>query len=305
MRNRVWIWGLGLLAIGYLTAGVKLEKNLLYDRHTLQDTYEYNGKGRSFQWNKISAMIDSLLIFEDRSRAFGALSNYRNEKGWAPIADSASQNVHYRVIQDKYGVRRNQSVPLYAREQMSVPQRYGQDGFLVAIDRDSADYLWVRLPDFGGVWVVPDKYVDRLGGADFRKLVFVDRTNQNVAAIEQGDSTWLIRSMNPVTTGVKRPPYHWETPVGIYVVRKKLEKMYYLRDGKSGLAGYAPWASRFSGGAYLHGVPVAYPNKAVYEFSWSLGTVPRSHMCVRNATSHAKFLYDWAPVGEALVIVFD
>ncbi len=305
MRNRVWIWGLGLLAIGYLTAGVKLEKNLLYDQHTLQDAYEYNGKGRSFQWNKISAMIDSLLLFEDKSRAFGALSNYRNENGWAAIADSAKQNVHYRVIQDKYGVRRNQSVPLYAMGRMSVPERYGQDGFLVAIDRDSADCLWVRLPDFGGVWIVPDKYVDRLGGADFRKLVFVDRTNQNVATIERGDSTWLIRSMNPVTTGVKRPPYHWETPVGIYVVRKKLEKMYYLRDGKSGLAGYAPWASRFSGGAYLHGVPVAYPNKTVYEFSWSLGTVPRSHMCVRNATSHAKFLYDWAPVGEALVIVFD
>jgi hypothetical protein len=26
---------------------------------------------------------------------------------------------------------------------------------------------------------------------------------------------------------------------------------------------------------------------------------------VRNATSHAKFIYDWAPISEALVIVFD
>ena len=60
---------------------------------------------------------------------------------------------------------------------------------------------------FGGEWWVPEKYVDRLGGADFRKLIFIDRTNQNLATLEQGDSTWLVRSMNPITTGLHRPPY--------------------------------------------------------------------------------------------------
>lgn len=305
MRKTSWTWGMILLVVGILTEGVKLNKELLYNQHTLQDSYKYGKTERSFQWEKINAQIDSLLLFEDKAREFGALNNYHNRNGQAPMADSAVQDAPYRQALDKYGVRRNQSVPLYREGNLKVPERYGRDGTLVAVDRDSADYLWIRVSVFAGEWMVPAKYVDRLGGADFRKLIFVDRTNQNVVTVEQGDSTWLIRSMNPVTTGVKRPPYHWETPAGIYVVRNKLGKMYYLRDGNNGLAGYAPWASRFSGGAYLHGVPVAYPNTTQYEYSWSLGTTPRSHMCVRNATSHAKFIFDWAPSGEALVFVFD
>ena len=305
MKKEIWILGLILLIVAFLTEGVKLNKNLLYDQHTLNDTYKYGEKVRGFQWNKIIMQIDSLVAFENDVHEFGALNNYRNRNGWAPMADSAQQDIHYCEVQDKYEVRRNQSVPLYVENKLTVPECYGRDGALVAIDRDSAGYLWVRMAAFKGEWIVPAKYVDRLGGADFRKLIFVDRSNQNVVTVEQGDTAWFIRSMNPVTTGVKRPPFHWETPVGIYVVRGKLKKMYYLHDGNSEVAGYAPWATRFSGGAYLHGVPVAYPDKTIYEYSWSLGTVPRSHMCVRNATSHAKFVFDWAPVGEALVIVFD
>ncbi|WP_353937924.1 L,D-transpeptidase family protein [Parabacteroides goldsteinii] len=58
-------------------------------------------------------------------------------------------------------------------------------------------------------------------------------------------------------------------------------------------------------GGYIHGVPVNAPRKSLIEYSSTLGTTPRSHMCVRNATSHAKFIYDWAPVYETLVFVFD
>lgn len=305
LMKRILCWSIILLITGILTEGVKLEKVLLYDKHTLEDNYKYNKTERQFQWEKVAAGIDSLLLFEKQGKTFGALSNYKNRNGWAPLADSTIKDVHYREIQDQYGVRRNQSVPLYRKNNLTLPERYGRDGNLVSILRDSADYLLVTLATFHGEWMVPSKYVDRLADTIFRKFIFVDRTNQNVATLEQGDTTWLIRSMNPVTTGMYRPPYYWETPTGVYVVRGKLEKMNYLRNGSNEIAGYAPWATRFSGGAYLHGVPVAYPNQTVYEFSWSLGTVPRSHMCVRNATSHAKFIFDWAPIGEALVIVFD
>lgn len=293
-----------LPVIWILTESVKINKVLLYDRHTLADSYKYGKTDRSFQWEKISGKIDSLLIFEEAAKEFGALNNYRNRQGVSPLADSAEQDA-YKAAQDKYGVRRDQSIPFYRVSNLAIPERYGKDGALVAVISDSAGYLLVSSATFGGEWLVPAKYVDRLGGADFRKLIFIDRTNQNIVTLEQADSTWLVRSMNPVTTGMRRPPYRRETPEGIFVVRGKLEKMFYLHDGKSEVAGYAPWASRFSGGGYLHGVPLAYPAKTVSEFSWSLGTNPRSHMCVRNATSHAKFIYDWAPVGEALVIVFD
>lgn len=302
--RRSWMSIVILLVLSYLIEGVKIEKDLLYDRHTLEDTYRYGKTERSFQWEKITARLDSLVEFENEAKEFGALNNYRNRNGVAPLTDSVCRDA-YRMILDKYGTKRDQGIPFYRKDNLSVPERYGRDGALVSVVKDSLGYVIVCAVNFRGEWMVPGKYVDRLGGADFRKLIFVDRTNQNVVTLEQGDTTWWMRSMNPVTTGVRRPPYYWETPVGVYVVRNKLEKMYYLHDGNSGLAGYAPWATRFSGGAYLHGVPVAYPNKTEYDFSWSLGTVPRSHMCVRNATSHAKFIFDWAPSDEALVIVFD
>ena len=51
--------------------GVKIEKQLLYDRHTLEDNYEYRKVERSFQWDKIAGMIDSLLNFENQAKEFG------------------------------------------------------------------------------------------------------------------------------------------------------------------------------------------------------------------------------------------
>lgn len=296
-------WGAALLVTALVTEGVKLEKALLYDRHTLADEYKYNKTERCFQWDKISRKIDSLLLFETVAKEFGALSNYKNQNGVAPLTDSVSRDA-YRAIQDRYGVKRDQSVPFYRPGKPDAPERYGRDGALISILKDTAGYLLVRAIAFEGEWLVPAKYVDRLGGADFRRLICVDCTNQNAATLEQGDTCWLVRSMNPVTTGVHRPPFKRETPEGVYVVRRKLKSMAYLRDGGPGLGGHAPWASRFSGGAYVHGVPTAYPKTVQYEFSRSLGTTPRSHMCVRTATSHAKFIYDWAPVDAALVIVF-
>ena len=65
------------------------------------------------------------------------------------------------------------------------------------------------------------------------------------------------------------------------------------------------YASRFTNGAYIHGVPVNAPGTEIIEWSWSLGTTPRSHMCVRNATSHARFIYDTMPLLATLVVVIE
>lgn len=101
------------------------------------------------------------------------------------MSDSSRKDA-YRAIEDKYGVKRDQSVPFYKTGNWEVPERYGRDGALVSVIRDSAGFLLVTPSSFGGEWWVPEKYVDRLGGADFRKLIFIDRTNQNLATLEQG-----------------------------------------------------------------------------------------------------------------------
>ncbi|MGL5125265.1 MAG: L,D-transpeptidase family protein, partial [Fusobacteriaceae bacterium] len=68
---------------------------------------------------------------------------------------------------------------------------------------------------------------------------------------------------------------------------------------------YAPNATRFTRGAYIHGIPINLPATAQVEYSPTLGTIPRSHMCVRNATSHAKYIYNWSKIGDTLVFVIE
>jgi lipoprotein-anchoring transpeptidase ErfK/SrfK len=110
--------------------------------------------------------------------------------------------------------------------------------------------------------------------------------------------------MNPCTTGEHVPPHAYPTPVGMFVIQDRTPKMMYNNGGPV-IVGFAPWASRFTNGAFLHGVPVNNPNGSPVEFSSTLGTIPRSHECVRNATSHAKFIYDWAPLNASIVFVYD
>ena len=111
--------------------------------------------------------------------------------------------------------------------------------------------------------------------------------------------------MNPATTDCTGHPMPRKRLPGVYIIQEKKPRMIYLVDGTTETGGFAPYASRFTNGGYIHGVPVNAPRKSLIEYSSTLGTTPRSHMCVRNATSHAKFIYDWAPVYETLVFVFD
>ena len=91
----------------------------------------------------------------------------------------------------------------------------------------------------------------------------------------------------------------------MFVVQQKKSRMVFLKDGSAATGGYAPYASRFTNGAYIHGVPVNVPRTAMIEYSWSLGTTPRSHMCVRNATSHSKFIFDNMPAEATLTVVIE
>lgn len=286
------------------TFAIKIKKELLYDKHTLADTQIYNDKIRVYQWDLISEKLFYLSVFQDISTDFGILQNYKNKNGKAPLVRNARPD-QYRGMQDTLGTSEDQSVPLYATHDLKVPEIYGRDGSLVSIIQDSADFLKVRSINQKGVWLVPKKYVQRIGQVNFSKVIFVDRTNQNIAVMENADSVWLVRSMNPVTTGLRKPPYMRATPLGIFVLQRKIPEMIFYRDGSVEPGGFAPFASRFSNGAYLHGIPVNYPATKTIEFNSTLGTTPRSHMCVRNATSHAEFIYNWAPINETLVFVIE
>lgn len=285
---------------------IHISKELLYDKYTLEDTYPYKDTTRNFQWDKIKERLALLETIQLQPSRWAILQNYKNRNGEAPLVKSYKRNA-YKRIADTLGVERYQSIPLYLLTDTLIPERYGQDGELTRFLEDGANFVRVEPIFTGDEWMVPKRYVKVIGDTIvFNKAIFVDRHNQNIATLERtGEGQWLIRSMNPSTTGLHRPPYAQETPLGMFVLQEKKVKMIFLKDGSIETGGYAPYASRFTDGAYIHGVPVNAPRTTQIEYSWSLGTTPRSHMCVRNATSHAKFIFDWAPVNETIIFVLE
>lgn len=284
---------------------IVIEKELLYDQHTLADEYPYKDTVRVFQWKKIRDRLYFLDSIRIEHSNWAILQNYKNLNGEAPLIRTFVRNAYKRVA-DTLGVERYQSVPLYLPSDTMVAERYGRDGSPVRYRGEVGDFARIEMIHPAGEWLVPRRYVKEIGDTvAFNHVVFVDRHNQNIATMEKNESKWLIRSMNPATTGLHHPPYAQETPLGIFLIQEKKARMEYYKDGSTEKGGFAPWASRFTNGAYLHGVPVNAPHTTLIEYSASLGTTPRSHMCVRNATSHAKFVYDWAPVNQTVVFVLE
>lgn len=282
---------------------IPIVKALLYDQHTLPDTYTYRKGKREFQWEKMKGYLAELEEWHQRKPVWAILQNYRNRNGEAPLVVSFRRN-EYKRVADTLGVERYQSVPLYIPGDTVTPVRYGRDGSLVMYLGYEGRYAKIATLNRDEIRQVPLKYVKVLPDTlVFNKIIFVDVTNQNATALEKAEKKWLVRSMNPVTTGKHGPPYMQETPLGIFVIQEHKPKMIYLKDGKDEHGGFAPFASRFTNGGYIHGIPVNEPHTDLIEFSPSLGTVPRSHMCVRSATSHARFIYDWAVPKATLVIV--
>lgn len=287
-------------------ADVTLTKELLYDQHTLEDTYPYKDTVRSFKWDVIRNCLAFIENMQQYTVKWVVLQNYKNLNREAPLVRKFVRDA-YRRVADTLGVERYQSVPLYLPADTLVPERYGRDGTLAYLLGEEGSFGRIYPITLEEEWLAPRRYLKQLDDSIvFNHVIFVDRLDQNITTLERVDKgEWKIRSMNPSTTGRHAPPYAQETPLGMYLLQEKKSRMVFLKDGSAATGGYAPYASRFTNGAYIHGVPVNVPRTAMIEYSWSLGTTPRSHMCVRNATSHAKFVFDWAPSGHSLVVVIE
>ncbi len=283
---------------------------------------------RGFQFNKMVQAITQLRSISE-SGTMAHVDNYKNRSGWAPSL--RGQNV------DDYGVFRDQSAPVYFQPDTQGDFRYLTDGSLVKVLSEHAEFFEIDPVDFEGVYYIPKKYLHREQALKtLSKVVVVDRNNQNEAVFEYAGG-WQLISYLLATTG-ENAPFKQETSLGNFMVIEKKSKFLYLGDITKEIEGYAPFALRFNGGAYVHGVPVNYQDikkrvvvtpaaldllgniiapavtkdvvvgrkdPGIQEYLSTIGTVPRSHKCVRNYTSHAKFLYDWAEIGNTAVIVIE
>ncbi|MDD4796650.1 MAG: L,D-transpeptidase family protein [Eubacteriales bacterium] len=267
-----------------------------------------NGDARAFRHGQAFALVKELEASAD-SPFTVRISNYRNANGRPPaLANGAST--------DEYENRRDTGAGCYTTPDSSqAPVRYAPDGLLGRQYEQYNGFTRVYFPSFGDYYWVPDKYVStRSAVSDLTQAIVVDRKFQNLCMFERDDAgQWTLIAMNYVTTG-KEGGSSLKTPLGEFSAIERKHYFYYDNEGDDIVDGYALWAIRFSAGGYTHGVPTSSKQDPVTgevyvggsaEGQSTLGTVPKSHMCIRNYTSFAKFMYDRTKIGNCAVIVFE
>lgn len=260
---------------------------------------------RTYQFQK---MFDHVKLMKEEvdANTTAYISNYKNRNGTAP-------SYHGKTV-DAYGTGRSQSAPAYHELSNLGEFRYLEDGTLITVlgKNETETHYQVRLVETGESFWVPRKYVSFSNSIEeLSKVIVVDRENQNEGVFEFIDGSWHLISYIFATTG-EDSQFKQPTSLGYWMAITTVPEFLYLDDITKEIAGYAPYAIRFNGGAYIHGVPVNFLRRnnqnvdpGMKEYLFTIGTVPRSHKCVRNYTSHAKFLYDWIEIGKSAFIVIE
>lgn len=257
---------------------------------------------RDFRFDRMEEAVTAAQLFSENG-PLTYIDNCKNRKGEAPLYKGGTV--------DAEGNNRSQSAPAYP--QLSDPNEfvYVTDGTLVRYLSADGDYVHVKVLKTGKSYYIHKRYIPRPQAlTSLSQIIVIDRNNQNEAVYEKINNAWTMISYTLATTG-KIGTYSKPTPTGYYFAIEKRSQFFYYKDGTKIFQGYAPYAIRFTDGAYIHGVPVNYKYSstgakiipAKIEFTATMGTIPLSHKCVRNYTSHAKFLYDRVILGEAIVIV--
>jgi hypothetical protein len=254
-----------------------------------------------------SAMLNAVKHLREstENHVIAYISNYKNRNGEPPLYNGAEK--------DKFGTNRYQSAPAYYEAFDNSKFRYIPDGMLVCLLDETDSYFYLSVPSYNNEkYYVPKQYISIFNTiTELKQVVVIDRTNQNQAVFQYFDDKWQIVSYTYATTGGDEN-YRYPTNKGCFLVMDKREKLEYIDDASGDVLGYAPYAVRFSGSSYLHGIPVEYEitdngltDPGLREYIFTLGTFPRTNGSVRNYTSHAQFLYEWLVNGESAVIVID
>lgn len=261
------------------------------------------GTPRAFRFGDMQSAITQLREQINQGELH-FVSNYKNENGAPPQEGDAAV--------DQFGYRVYHSAPAYEQANTDSNYRYIPDGMLVRILDETDEFYHVNALTFGANYYIPKQYIDQnVTLSQLNHVVVVDRNQQNQASFKLGENGLSLISYTLSTTGIPGD-FSFETTLGSYKAIAKRDRFEYLKSGSQDIAGYAPFAIRFTGGAYIHGVPVAYEEQngemvdpGRIEYLHTIGTFPRSNMCVRNFTSHAEFLYNWMDTQNGAVIVIE
>lgn len=204
--------------------------------------------------------------------------------------------------EDKLGNSANQSITVYTDENQTDLYNLPDRSIFTIIDENDK-YYKIYSPYYDNLLFMPkteEKYfLDSGLGKKISKFIYIDKNSQTQISIElNNDNKFNLITSSFVTTG-KNSKYGFETPSGIFLVAITKPKMFYLKDGTfDEINGEANYAIRFSGGAYIHGIPSLYePEETILErieqTKSLLGTFGLSHKCVRNYDEVVSEIYNW------------
>jgi len=195
---------------------------------------------------------------------------------------------------DMYGNRGEQS----ARATFGGGFRYLQDSRLIAINSNNGGEASVNVPDSNQTYTINSSNISKqvLRGS-VNRVIVIDTEYQNLTTYIRKGGHWELTSAVYAATGRNDGGDFYDTPKGFFMVHNTVPNVVSI-DDKTGETSYSRYGVRFSGGGYIHGIPLTASERSggnagnlIAERQNALGTHGYTHKCVRNPQAHAKWLH--------------
>ena len=265
---------------------------------------EDNVSRRGFYWDKMISKIE--IVNDFITKATKANEQLYIVTEYAPLSrDKPSKK-------DKFGNKNNQSIIGYTNSKKEGEIINIPDQTIFRIIGEENNMLKIETPFYGGPYFIEKKEdtykkIENIKG-EVNKFVAIDPSSQTEVLFQKNPETekYEVVTYSYVTTG-KDGWGSYETPHGAFLIAFTRPYMTFTRHAREGdktlpgrsdltIGGSAKYAVRFSGGGYMHGIPVGLNFKGSTLSTGTaqkIGTYKDSHKCVRHFDDQIEFIVKW------------
>ena len=263
-----------------------------------------NVSKRGFYWDKMISKIE--IVNDFIVKAIKANQQLYIVTEYAPLSrDKPSKK-------DKFGNKNNQSIVGYTNSKKEGEIINIPDQTIFRIIGEENNMLKIETPFYGGPY-----FIEKTGGTyqkvenikeEVNKFVAIDPSSQTEVLFQRIPETqkYEVVTYSYVTTG-RDGSGSYETPHGAFLIAFTRPYMTFTRHAREGdktlpgrsdltIGGSAKYAVRFSGGGYMHGIPVGLNFKGSTLSTGTaqkIGTYKDSHKCVRHFDDQIEFIVKW------------
>lgn len=209
-----------------------------------------------------------------------------------------------KIVRDFEGKRVVYALKAFYSDDKNSKWIYIGDRQLLAVEEKGDEWVEVSMPNRASTYYIEKDEFSYSAFPeitnDIKKFIVIDNKNQNMIMFEKKKDNLEIVTTSKVSTGYDNSKNSFRTPKGTFVIANLKDNMVYKSKKKGELnKGKAPYAVRFSGGNYLHGIPLEEnleDSRRNVLKKWRedlLGSYPLSQGCVRNKDEVASRIFDW------------